>query len=61
MPIKKKTAKKKAVRKTAKKKTGTVPTTSVVPSSSKGLAVNMNSERPDKEVERGKEKTERES
>ncbi|MGJ4785679.1 hypothetical protein ACQV5J_16315 [Leptospira interrogans] len=61
MLVKKKTVKKKAVRKTAKKKTGKVPTTSVVPSSSKGLAVNMNPEKSDKEVGSGKENTERES
>ncbi|WP_229267283.1 hypothetical protein [Leptospira sp. mild_001] len=62
MPVKKKTAKKKAVKKTtAKKKTGKVPTTPVVPSSSKGLAVNMNPEQSGKEVENGKETTERES
>ncbi|EKO89296.1 MULTISPECIES: hypothetical protein [Leptospira] len=61
MPVKKKTANKKAVRKTAKKKTGKVPTTPMVPSSSKGLAVNMNPEKSDKEVGSGKENTERES
>ncbi|EKR98485.1 hypothetical protein [Leptospira mayottensis] len=56
MPVKKKTAKKKAVRKTAKKKTGKVPPVTAVPTSSKGFAVDMNSE-TDKEVNRGKENT----
>ncbi|EKR65765.1 hypothetical protein LEP1GSC036_2620 [Leptospira weilii str. 2006001853] len=60
MPVKKKTVKKKAVRKTAKKKTGKVPKAPVIPSSSKGLAVDLNPE-TDKEVESGKENTERES
>ncbi|WP_017851992.1 hypothetical protein ACO1KB_19095 [Leptospira interrogans serovar Szwajizak] len=58
MPVKKETAKKKAVRKTAKK-TGKVPNVPVVPSSSKGLAVNMKPERSDKEEVDGKENTER--
>lgn len=59
MPVKKKTVKKKAVRKTAKKKTGKVPSVPVVPSASKGLAVNMKPERSDKEEVDGEESTER--
>ncbi|MFQ3857119.1 hypothetical protein ACLK29_00690 [Leptospira kirschneri] len=56
MPVKKKTAKKKALRKTAKKKTGKVPSTTAVPTASKGFAVDMNPE-TDQEVKRGKENT----